>query len=357
MNTLPERDGDIIVGVDTHADVHVAAALDAVGRLLATTSVPTTLAGYTQLVTWAGGLGSIRCFGVEGTGVWGAGLARFLAGKGQAVIEVDRPDRRNRRRRGKSDTVDAEAAARAVLSGQAVGQPKAQHGQVEMIRALRVACRSAMKARTSAMNQLHGLVVRASEALRAELRSLSSRQLVERAGALRPGELTTVEAATQMALREVARRHQALSAEITRLQDAIGPLVAATAPNLLALHGVGPETAAILFVTAGDDPERLRSDATFAHLCGVAPVEASSGRTTRHRLNRSGDRQANHALWRIVIVRMKSHQPTRAYVERRTTEGLSKREVIRCLKRYVARDVYRHLVTHHQPPTLAAQAA
>lgn len=354
MTTLAERDPHVTVGVDTHADLHVAAALDGVGRLLATTSVPTTTAGYVRLAAWAAELGPVRCFGVEGTGAWGAGLARFLTAAGHTVVEVDRPDRRNRRRRGKSDTVDAEAAARSALSGEAAGQAKAQDGPVEMIRALRVARRSAMKARTSAMNQLHGLVVRAPEGLRAELRTLASLQLVERAAALRSGELSTVLAATKLALREIARRHQALSAEIARLEAAIGPLVAAAAPELLALHGVGPETAGILLVAAGDNPERLGSEAGFAHLCGAAPIEASSGRTVRHRLNRGGDRQANHALWRIAIVRMKSHQPTRTYVERRTAEGLSKREIIRCLKRYVARDVYRSLSIPHEPPAVAA---
>ena len=340
----------VTVGVDTHADVHVAAAINSLGQLLGTTSVPTTARGYTQLLRWATGLGLVARFGVEGTGSWGAGLSRFLIERNYLVIEVDRPDRKNRRRRGKSDTVDAEAAARAALSGTAQGQAKTQDGNVEMIRALRVARRSAMKARTQAMNQLHGLVVRAPDELRATLRPLKPLQLVATTAALRPGELNTVIAATKLALRELARRHQTLSAEITRLEAAIVPLLTATAPELLALHGVGPETAGILLVTAGDNPQRLTTEACFAHLCGAAPIEASSGRTTRHRLNRGGDRQANHALWRIVIVRMKTHAPTRAYVTRRTTEGLSKREIIRCLKRYVAREIYRSLPAHQRPP-------
>jgi len=343
MSTLADSDRHVTVGVDTHADAHVVAVVDDLGRLLATTSVPTTGRGYRRLLGWATSHGVVDRFGIEGTGSWGAGLARFLVGEGHVVVEVDRPNRRTRRRRGKSDTVDAEAAARAALSGEACGQAKAQDGAVEMIRVLRLARRSALKARTQAMNQLHGVLVRAPEQLRASLRGLRPAQLVGAAAALRPGEPTSVAAATKLTMRELARRHQALSAEVDRLDATLVPLVAATAPELVALHGVGPETAGILLVSAGDNADRLRSEAACAHLWGAAPVEASSGRTRRHRLSRGGDRQANHALWRIVIVRMKTHGPTRAYVERRTHEGLSKAEIIRCLKRYVAREVYRCL--------------
>jgi transposase len=148
---------------------------------------------------------------------------------------------------------------------------------------------------------------------------------------------------TQIALRELARRVEFFDAQLQRLDALIVPLVTTHAPGLLAVYGVGPDTAAMLLVAAGDEPARLRSEAAWAHLCAVAPIPASSGKVTRRRFNPGGDRQANHALWRIVITRMSAHPPTRAYVARRTAEGLSKKEIIRCLKRYIAREVYPHL--------------
>jgi transposase len=281
---------------------------------------------------------------VEGTGSYGAALARHLGAAGHAVVEVDRPDRRTRRLQGKSDPVDAEAAARAVLAGTASGCPKAGDGRVEMIRSLRVARRSALKARTQATNQLLALVLTSPEELRASLRSMSLPRLVKVAARFRPGPLLDPAAATKLALRHLARRHAALSAEIAELDRALAQVVSEAAPGLLALPGVGTDVAGALLVAAGDNPERLSSEAAFARLCGVAPLPASSGKTNRHRLNRGGDRIANNALWRIVLVRMSSDPRTRNYVERRTKEGLSKKEIIRCLKRYVAREVYRRLV-------------
>jgi transposase len=335
----------VTVGVDTHADVHVAAAVDSLGRLLGSLAIPTTLDGYAELLAWAEGYGQVGCFGVEGTGSWGAGLTRWLTANGQAVVEVPRPDRARRRRKGKSDTLDAEAAARAALAGLDVVIPKRQDGPVEMIRALRVARRSAMKARIQAGNQLLGLLTRAPEELRARLWKLRGRHLVEAALRLEPaaGVPASVTAATEVALWELAGRWHGLDGEIARLDELLDALVRKVAPDLLALPGVGTETAAALLEAAGDNPGRLVSEAAFAHLCGAAPIPASSGRTVRHRFNPGGHREANEALWRIVLVRMKSHAPTKAYVARRTAEGLSKREIMRCLKRYVAREVYRHL--------------
>jgi transposase len=343
MTTIADQTRVVTGGVDTHTDVHVAAVVDDTGKILDSASFPSTSAGFRQLLAWMRRHGTVGRVGVEGTGAYGAGLARFLTAAGVEVIEVDRPNRQLRRARGKSDTIDAEHAARAVLSGEATGAPKSRTGNVESIRALRVVRRSAVAARTTAGNQLTNLVLTAPEELRAELRGLSTAKLVATAASFRPGEPTTVTAATKFAMREAARRHQTLTAEITRLETVIGSLVTETAPELLALKGVGLNVAAALLVTTGDNPDRLRNEAAFAHLCGVAPLPASTGRTTRHRLNRGGDRQANNALWRIAMVRMSCDPDTRAYVERRTREGLSKREILRCLKRYIAREVFNAL--------------
>ena len=331
-------------GVDTHADMHVAAALDPIGGLLGVREFPATAAGYAGLLDWLRSSGTIALVGVEGTGSYGAGLARHLAAAGVRVVEVDRPDRQDRARQGKSDPLDAVSAARAALSGRASGAPRGRDGAVEAIRALMVAKRSARQERTQAINQARALIMTGPEELRARFVRRSAAQLVEAIAALRPRPGEVPGYATRVALRELGRRAQFLDAQLDRLDKLIGPLVTARAPGLLALHGVGPDTAAMLLVAAGDRPERLRSESSWAHLCGVAPVPASSGKTAgRYRLNRGGDRQANSALWRIVIVRLKSHPATRAYADRRSKEGLSKKEIIRCLKRYVAREVYRQL--------------
>jgi transposase len=330
----------VTIGVDTHGDVHVAHAKDQLGRRLETVSIPTTPTGYQDLLAWARGLGQVQAWGVEGTGSYGAGLARYLGKAGQVVLEVNRPDRAARRRRGKSDPVDAEAAARAVQAGEVTIVPKAADGQVEMLRSLRVARTTAMRARTQAVNALRSLLVTAPAELREQLRGLSAVRLVRCAATLDPGRLTSPTAAAMLALRTLARRYQALDAEITALDSELDQLTATAAPGLLALFGVGPDVASALLIAAGDNPRRLRSEAAFSMLCGSSPIKASSGKTTRHRLNRGGDRQANAALYRIVIVRLRWHQPTKDYVARRTAEGKSKKEIIRCLKRYVARDVF-----------------
>jgi len=343
MTTI--EDARVITGgVDTRADMHVAAALDSIGGLLGVQEFPATAAGYASLLGWLRGFGTLAVAGVEGTGSYGAGLARHLAAAGVRVVEVDRPDRQDRARQGKSDPLDAVSAARAALSGRASGAPRGRDGAVEAIRALMVAKRSARQERTQAINQARALIMTGPEELRARFARRSPAQLIEAIAALRPRPGDVPGYATRVALRELGRRAQFLDAQLDRLDELIGPLVTARAPGLLALHGVGPDTAAMLLVAAGDHPERLRSESSWAHLCGVAPIPASSGKTAgRYRLNRGGDRQANSALWRIVIVRMNSHPATRAYADRRSEEGLSKKEIIRCLKRYVAREVYRQL--------------
>jgi transposase len=327
-------------GVDTHADTHTAAALDPVGRLLGHQRFAATAAGYRELLAWLTEFGDLVVVGVEGTGSYGAGLARYMTAHGIDIVEVDRPDRRTRRREGKSDPVDAIAAARAVQAGTAIGTPKARTGVVESIRVLRVARSGAVKAHTAAINALQQMVITAPDPLRDQLIGLTSVRLVTTCSRLRPGEnLADPDQAVKLALRRLARRCQQLDDEIRQANHDLRSLITTTAPKLIAQIGVGPEVAGQLLVTAGDNPDRLRSEASFAALCGANPLPASSGRTDRHRLNRGGDRAANSALYTVVIVRMRYHQPTRDYVTRRRQQGLSNREISRCLKRYVAREL------------------
>ena len=347
MTTMPPR---ITAGVDTHLDVHVTAALDERGGLLGVESFPTTAAGYRRIVGWLRGFGQVELVGVEGTGSYGAGLVRHLHAEGVRVVEVDRPNRQRRRRRGKSDPQDAIAAARAAQSGDAQGQAKTRDGNVEAMRVLRAARLSARKARTQALNQMRAVIATAPEVIRSDLRDLNVYRLLERTTAYRPGTRRDVVSLTKLTLRMLARRAQALEAEIAELDAIIGPLVHETAPALVARLGIGAECASALLIAAGDNPDRLRNEPTFAHLCGAAPLDASSGKQERHRLNRGGDRQANAALWRIVITRMVYDPRTRIYMDRRLKEGLTKKEAIRCLKRYIAREVYNHLP--HQPLAL-----
>ena len=331
MATVPQEEVRVTVGVDTHEDVHVAVALDQLGRGLGELSIPTTRRGYARLVEWASGFGVVDTFGVEGTGSWGAGLARWLRAEGLAVVEVDRPDRKARRH-GKSDTIDAEAAARAVLSGRATTVPKAGDGPVEMIRVLRMTRRSAVKNRTMTANQISSLVATAPEELRAQLRGLTTSRRVAAAVKFRAGEnLTSVTEATRYGLRELARRYQHLTDQIDRLDAQLDRLVAETAPDLLAKKGVGTHTAAALLVTAGDNPERLAEEGSFAHLTGSAPLDASSGKQQRHRLNRGGDREANSALYLIALTRLATDEDTKLYMKRRLAEGKTKKEVHQCL--------------------------
>lgn len=338
--------GSVTGGVDTHGETHHVAALDELGRTLGDREFPTTPSGYSALLSWLRQHGELDRVGVEGTGTYGAALSRYLRVEGVTVLEVDRPDRKARRAKGKSDALDAYAAARSALSGAATGTPKSRDGRVEAIRTLRVARTSAIKARTQAINQLKALLISGPAELREQLRDLTTTGQIAACARLRPArDLCDPEQATKAALRRLARRHQHLCAEITDADRDLKALVTAAAPHLLELRGVGVEVAGQLLVTAGDNPERLHSEAGFAHLCGVAPVPASSGRTNRHRLNRAGDREANRALYIIVLGRLRYDARTRAYAQRRTTEGLSKPDIIRCLKRYVAREIYPLLFT------------
>lgn len=343
QTTMADPRACCIGGVDTHKDVHVAAVIDGTGHILGTKSFPADAAGYRRLLGWLRSFGELTAVGVEGCGSWGAGLARHLMAEDVTTIEVNRPNRQRRRRRGKSDTVDAEAAARAVLAGEANCVPKTTVGPVECIRVLRVARRGARKARAQAGNQFHDLVDTAPEALRATLRDGKLKARVAKAARFRCGQPDDPRAATRLALASVARRWQTLDAEIAALDAELDRLVAATAPELVARHGIGTDTAGALLVAAGDNPGRLEDDSGFAAICGASPVEASSGKTVRHRLNRGGNREANSALWRIVIVRLATEPRTQDYMQRRIAEGKTKREVLRCLKRYVAREVFNNL--------------
>ena len=334
------RDVQVIIGVDTHQDEHVAVAIDRQGVRLGERHAPANTHGYGELEWWSLSLGEVRAFGIEGTGSYGAGIARFLTGRGYTVVEVNRPDRSTRYRKGKSDPTDAEMAARSVLAGVADATPKSGQGEVEMIRMLKSAKDSAVKARTQAINQMQALVVTAPAELRETLDGLPAAALTARCKSFRPGRLDNPTAAAKYALRSLAGRYRQLSEEIHDLKAELERLTQTASPTLVSMFGVGPDTAATLLVTAGSNPERLHSEAAFAALCGVSPIPASSGKTNRHRLNRGGDRQANAALHRIVVVRLRHDPRTKAYMCRRTGEGMSKTEVIRCLKRYVAREVF-----------------
>jgi transposase len=344
----------VIGGVDTHKNTHYAAAIDGQGRLLGHREFPATGPGYAALRAWMRSYGDVTSIGVESTGSFGAALARELTRSGEKVVEVNRPNRLARRMDGKSDRLDAEQVARAVLGETSTAVPKSKSGVVEVIRTLRVTRSSAVKARTQAMNTLFGVMIGSPSQLRDELVGLTKRTLVNRCLRLRPEteDLLSLAAnpermhlaATKLSLRDLARRWKALDEEVKQLSTQIAALVTYAAPELVQLHGVGTELAGQFLVTVGDNAARIHSEAAFAKLCGVAPQPASSGRTSgRHRLSRSGDRAANSALYIVAIVRMRRHQPTRAYVERRTAEGLSKREIIRCLKRFIAREIYANL--------------
>jgi len=342
--TIVEATRTVAGGIDTHGEFHVAAALDDVGGLLGAESFEANRTGYEALLSWLESFGTVAKVGVEGTGSYGAGIARHLARAGIVVIEIDRPNRQARRNAGKSDPLDAIEAARATLSGKASGRAKSRDGWVEALRVLLVAKRSARAARVKALAQMRQLTYSAPDQLQARLKGLAISQFVTAAQGLRPTRSPdAMTAATKASLCALGHRVADLEAEIAELDAMITPILETNAAELLGVYGIGIDTAASLLVAAGDNPERLRCEAAWAHLCGASPLEASSGKVTRHRLNRGGDRQANRALWHIVITRLASDPDTQAYMERRLKEGRSKREVIRILKRYVAREVYRHL--------------
>ncbi len=333
-------------GVDTHQDVHVAAVIDHVGTLLDTKSFPTTPLGLKSLERWLSKHGMVVKVGVEGTGTYGLGLQRVLQAAGHEVVEVNRPNRQLRRAKGKSDTIDAESAARAVLAGHATATPKAHDGIIEAIRVLLVAHTSTMRALQKAGARIRSLTITAPEALRIELANLTTPARAARAARMRPGDdPSDVATATRTALRLLGRQYLSLVEDHKMLEAQLEDLTTRANPGLRQVPGVGPLVAATLLVAAGDNPDRMTSEAAFAALCGASPVPASSGKTTAMRLNRGGNRQANSALFRIAVVRLSHHhQPTVDYLNRRTAEGKTKRSILRCLKRFIAREIYSHLV-------------
>jgi hypothetical protein len=339
----------VVAGVDAHRDAHQVAVLDSRGRLLATAGFRATVRGYEALVDWIESHGEIELVGVESTGSFAAGLVRVLAARAIAVVEVNQPHPHARHRRGKSDPVDAELAARAALSRTAAAVPKYSGGVVEAIRQLAVTRAGAVKARSAALHQLDDLLITAPDALRRS--ALDKRKTLRGKATLclklrhDSSRLHEPLQASKLALRSLARRIRDLDAEIDELDSRLRPLVATAAPQTTALLGVGTQHAAQLLVTAGQNIDRIKSEAAFARICAAAPIPASSGRTTRHRLDPAGDRQANHALHLIAVCRLRYCPRTRAYAQRRTHDGLSKRDVIRCLKRYIAREIYRTLRT------------
>ncbi|VVE59290.1 IS110 family RNA-guided transposase [Pandoraea sputorum] len=333
-------EGEVILGVDTHLDTHVGALISETGKLIGTLSVAAETTGYLKLLTWANSLGHVRRAGVEGPGTYGAGLARVLRDHDIEVLEVNRPDRAARRSRGKSDPTDAENAARAVLAGRATAIPKEQSGAAEAMRTVSVARRSAVKAKTQAINQLRALLVSAPQDIRERLLRTKTSECVANCAKLRSLGGAPMLQALATTLRLLAKRYLALAEELSTLDAMLEHLTQRHARRLRERFGVGPQTAAVLVAVAGDNPERLKSDAALAALCGTSPLQASSGKTVRHRLNRGGDRAANNALWTIAMVRMRSDPRTRAYVERRTKEGMSNKEIHRCLKRYIVRELY-----------------
>ncbi len=342
--TIVENRNRITGGVDTHLNFHVAAAIDANGATLGIETFAVGSKHYDELASWLLGFGEIDLVGVEGTGSYGAGLARHLRGAGIAVVEVDRPNRQMRSRQGKSDDVDAIAAARAALAGTATGLPKHRDGNVEAIRVLMVARRSAVDERIQILNQMRHLCFCAPDDIRARFDGLSPNAFIAATSTLRPRAGTdVVRYTTLMTLRELGGRARNLHEENKRLNKLLRPLIRETAPELLEIFGVGFDTAAKLLVAAGDNPQRLHSEAAWAHMCGVSPIQASSGKIQRHRLNRGGNRQANSALYTIMLSRMRHDQRTRDYIKRRSTEGKTMGEISRMLRRYISREIYHHL--------------
>lgn len=339
----------IVAGVDTHADTHHVAVLSATGARLGDRQVPATAAGYEQALAFARSFGVIDLVGIEGTSSYGAGLARYLMGMGVQIREVVRP-RRAQRRRGKSDSIDAYAAAgQALAEPESLPRAKTGDGEVEQIRVLLTVRRSAVKARVAVIRQIKSLLITAPEPVRTRWAGLNVRCLVEALATTRPGPATaTVTTATGHGLRRLARRYQYLTSEITELEQDLRVLIDHAAPAMIATKGYGVITTATLLVTAGANVERLRSEASFSALCGASPIPASSGKTNRYRLNRGGDRQANWALHQIALVRLSNDERTKNYAARLQTRGKSKKDILRCLKRAIAREAF-HLIIHPEP--------
>jgi len=371
--TKSKQTTPVVGGVDTHKDLHVAAVVDDNNQVLGTHSFATTRQGYKLMLAWMRSFGDLQRIGVECTGSYGAGLLRYMQIAGVDVLEVTAPDKQDRRRCGKNDDFDAQSAAHAAFARRRTVTPRSRDGMVESLRVLKV-CRNeedeqtawgavcptnAVQARRIALQIIQTTIVCAPDRLRDLLRSMTRMKLIRTLAAWRP-DLTgyrDVEEAYKIALKSLARRYLELHDEVADLDDMIEAIVTDLAPELIARNGVGLNSAAQLLLTAGDNPERLRSEASFAALCGVSPVPASSGKTTRHRLNRGGDRAANSALHIIAIGRLRLDPKTQEYVARRIAQGHSKLEAIRCVKRYIAREVFNIIARRHKQINQAQIAA
>jgi transposase len=331
----------VVGGVDTHKDLHVAAVVDQNNKVLGTQYFSTTRQGYRQMLAWMTSFGTLKRIGVECTGTYGSGLLRYFQNAGLEVLEVTAPDRMERRKRGKSDTIDAECAAHAAFSGIRTVTPKTRDGMIESLRVLKTCRKTAISARRVALQIIHSNIISAPDELREQLRNMTRMQLI-RTRVRRPdaSEYRNVTNVYRISLKSLARRYLELHDEIADLDVMIAAIVDELAPELIKRNAIGYESASQLLITAGDNPQRLRSESGFAALCGVSPVPVSSGKTNRYRLNRGGDRAANSALHIIAIGRLRTDAKTKEYVARRVAEGHTKMEAIRCLKRYISREVY-----------------
>lgn len=344
----------IVAGADTHADTIHVAAISTTGALIGDQEFPTTRAGYAAAIRFLTSLGQVERIGVEGTASYGAGFTRALTAKGFEVVEVTRAVKSTRRLKGKSDPLDAYSAARTALAGEGLAAPK--DDATAGLRALHLARRSAVKHRTAVINQIKAMLVSAPDVVREKYRGLTVLKLIDALARCRPDTLTDPWAQSMLtAAKILAQRVQFLESQAEALETQIDAVVTAANPGLRAAYGVGADTAAQLLITAGVNPHRLHSEAAFAALCGVAPVPASSGKTTRHRLSRGGDRAANNALHRIALVRLSHHQPTKDYAQRQLRNGdsKSKMEVLRKLKRAIAREIFKLLTRQVAVPEYA----
>lgn len=350
MSLQVDNSSTVVGGVDTHKELHVAAVVDQHDRLLGSASFPTTRHGYKTMLAWMRSYGTLSRVGMECSGTYGAGLLRYLQQAGITVLEVTAPDKPVRRKRGKDDTIDAENAAHAAYAGRRTVTPKTRDGMIESLRVLKVCRKTAIAARRIALQMIQMQIISAPDELREPLRKMTRMQLIRTLAAWRPdlSGYRDVTTAYRIAFKSLARRYLELHDEIADLDVMIKAIVDDLAPELVARQGVGYESASQLLITAGDNPARLRSEASFAALCGVSPIPASSGMTQRHRLNRGGDRAANSALHIIAIGRLRLDPRTQEYMVKRTGQGLSKLEVLRCLKRYIAREVFYILRSRNQ---------
>ncbi|NOJ61795.1 IS110 family transposase [Arthrobacter sp. 260] len=341
----------VIAGIDTHADTHHVAIISETGSHLADRQFLAVASGYRDIICFITGFGSVIAAGVEGTGSYGAEVARTLAKEGIRVVEVMRPNRQGRRLRGKSDPIDAYQAAESVLAGRGTATPKAREGAVESLRVLRIERSSAMRSRVAVMTQIKSILVSAPEPLRAKYRDLSSAAMMSALERTRPaGSISDPAHCTVVVLKRLAVRYRHLHQELAQIDAELDALITVHAPLLRDLQGVGTDVASQLLVTVGDNPERIGTESKFAALVGVAPVPASSGKTTRHRLSRGGDRQANKAIHHVALVRMMSDTRTKTYVARRRQEGKNTKEIMRCLKRYIAREIYDQILNPQPAP-------